>query len=313
MAGCPRLRVPAPAITPYSGGLFSAAITPETPNEDDWRCGVEYWTEACADARGWPADCQDNPPPKEPRAVRSLVRGDPFVVYAGPECDLVGSTLQQIRQSAITALQLGEQRAVERAFWTGDLGNWPSLAGSCCTSSPGEESPGDESPGENACCRDGAPCCVVLNAQSDDGTYLPLSVAAGLMQLEEYAGNNYNGVPIIHAPRGVSAFAASKNLMCVCGNGANTTPVGSRWAFYGGSPNTGPCNQPAPPCTAWMYVTGQVRIYRSDIFTTPPEGQLEQGFNARFNKATVLAEREYVLTRECICAAVLVNTACADC
>jgi hypothetical protein len=291
MATCPPVLVEAPALMPYRYGLFSVAAMPQEPPDNSWECGgIRYVTHGCARAHIWVDDCE-SPPDKPVQAAQSLVGGDPFVVLAGPQCDLIGSSLDEIQVSATEALRLGEQRAVEEYLW--------SRLAACCDS-PGEESPGEE----NTCCVDGSPCCAVLNPTEE-----ALSITGGLAALEEYAGEHYGGVPVIHSPRGLAAYAGAANLLCVCDSGQmKETVLGSRWAFYGASLNTGPCNTPAPAGTAWMYITGAVTVRRSPVFLTPPNPR--DGFDYRHNTATVIAERLYAVTYECACAAVLVSASC---
>lgn len=295
-ANYPSVLVEAPAITPYQYGLFSVAAMPQQPSNDMWeQGGVHYSTYACAEATTWDDDCE-SPPDKPVQGAISVVHGDSFVVLAGPQCDLIGSNLSEIEESAREGLRLGEQRAVEARFW----GQMATCTGGA------EESPG-ESPGDpNTCCHDGRPCCVVLNTVG--GAEGALSITGGVAALEGYAADLYGGVPVLHSPRELGAFARQANLI-EHGGQSKQTAMGSRWAFYGGSDNTGPDATPAPVGTAWLYITGAVTVRRSEVFMTPPDPV--DGFNARLNEATIYAERIYALTYECVCAAVLVRVDCA--
>ena len=78
------------------------------------------------------------------------------------------------------------------------------------------------------------------------------------------------------------------------------TPV-SRSAGAGGSVK-------AADGSAWIYATGQVNIWRSPIWMQP--GVLEQGFNRMTNDVELIAERAFVITRECGLAAVRVTLDC---
>lgn len=298
MPACKPVIVPAPSVQPYRYGLFSVAAMVEPPADTRWEaCGVTYVPASCGPARTWSVECDDSPPEKDPVDRACPVEGTPFLVYAAADCDYVGSSFEEQSQIARDALTIGEQRAVEEALWTGNLGNVPSLAGACgsCDDSPGAD-PGD--------------CCTVLNTiPGADGA---LSITAGLAALEEYAGQHYGGTPVIHSPRGAAAFASSANLLCVCGDASQkTTVLGSPWAFYGGSDNTGPGGEPAPEGTMWMYATGAVTIRRSEVFTNP--GNESQALSTRDNSTFVVAERIYTVTTECFCAAVLVSAACVQC
>lgn len=286
MPNCPPLYVSAPEVVPYNYGLFSIAQFPAA-SDPHWRCGVQWESFACDPAQTYPIDqCEPGDPlEKEFTDGVLLDVSDPFVVYGNYLCRLPGrSSEAEIRQRVTQSLLLGEQRAVERAVWTGEAGNTPFLAD---------------------------PAVTVLNANNPPALADAMSMAAGIAALEECAAQNYAGNPVIHGPRGAIALMSANNLLVRSGNQL-TTWAGTPFAGYGGSPNTGPDGSVAPPGTAWLYVTGPVAIRRSEIFIVPDT--IAAALNRTTNEVTVLAEREYsVIFDDCARCAVLITLSCRCC
>lgn len=286
MASCPPLIVTPPPTEPAVGGLYAVTRFPDLPDEGDgrrWECGgIQYQAETCARPVGWTEVCPPEVPlDKEATLELPIVEGTPFTVVLGLQCKLVGHTLEEFRDIVVRAFTLCEQRSVEEIFWTGSQGN-NSLAGTA------------EAPSE----------CEILGDVTN-----PLSITAGVSAIESYLGSNYCGTGVIHAPRGIAAFAAAANLMCQCGTPKVSTPLGTRWAFGGGyAANTGPDGTEAPEGVAWLYGTGAVSMWRSEIWVNPDD--LRYAFNTRTNDVTVFAERKYAITYECACAAVPVSIGC---
>jgi hypothetical protein len=276
----PPLRIDPPSVERALGGLYSVAPPQDGPGEGNrWENGIEYQAETCADPSTWAVTCGTDPLRVAKTSTLELptITGTPFVAYLGILCTKVGYTFEEFARLTRNGLDICEQRAVERTFWTGDMGNDPHLAD---------------------------PTTTIL-ANSD---VTPLGVLQGVAALESWLGENYCGVGVLHAPRGLSPYAA--NFQLIRGSGARlTTPLGTRWAFGSGySVNTGPDGTPAPDGSAWIYVTGQVNIWRSPIWMQPDE--LEQSFNRVTNDVEMFAERAFVITTECTVAAVRVRLDC---
>lgn len=289
----PPITIEAPQVERYSGGLYAVAPPQQGPvsdgNPNRWENGVQYRSEACADATTWAVTCGTDPAreAKVPDLGLPTVLGTPFVAYLGVLCSLPGWTLEEFGRSVRNALEACEQRAIEQTFWTGDMGNDPHLANG-----------------------------VFNSVTNPDGVHVlagsgvtAVSVVDGVSALESWLGDNYCGVGVLHSPTAVAAYAANQYLL----NGVNprlTTPLGHRWAFGAGySVNTGPDGTPAPAGTAWIYATGQVNIWRSPIWMQPD--QLEYAFNTRTNDVELFAERTFVIAKECAVAAVRVTLDCA--
>jgi hypothetical protein len=279
---CPSVLVPQPPVDASGGrgGLFAAAQFPQLP-DGHWQCGgVAYEQETCGTVHGWSQTCPPTAPlPKVTDLTWPLVEGTVFVVTAGVTCSKVGYSLEEFRRRVTNQFIANEQRAVERIFWTGELGNEPHLAD---------------------------PDCTVLAGAT---VAAPLTLRGGVAALESFLGDNYGYTGVIHAPRGVSVYAADARLI-ENAPARPVTPLGTRWAFGGGySVNTGPDGTPAPDGVAWLYATGQVNIWQGEVINNPED--LEAAFNTKTNEVTVIAEREYVITRECVCAAVPISIGCA--
>lgn len=283
MATCPPLYVPAPTVTPYAYGLFSVAIQPPEESDPHWQCGVDYQPFSCDKSSVVGDYCSTPlPPPKTVPEGVDTVNGTPFTVFDGFNCHLVGFTEAEILARVRAALDLGERRAVEREYWTGEAGSRPRLAD---------------------------PSAVILNP-----TNPPLTIAdalhpvGGIAALENYLADNYGGTGVIHGPRGASAVLSRFNLISVVGSRLQTI-VGTPVALGGGYViNTGPDGTPAPPGTAWLYATGQVVIRRSAPWLNPDS--VAQALNRTNNNVTLLAERTFIVTHECLLAAVLVTISC---
>lgn len=288
----PPVLIEPPQIERYTGGLYAVAPPQLGPvvggSERRWENGVEYQSEICAQTNVWAVTCGTDPERADKTFDQTfaMVEGTPFVSYLGVQCALPGHTLEEYEASVRNALDLCEQRTIERTFWTGDMGNDPHLANGVFDAITNPDG------------------VHVLDASD----VTAVSVVDGIAALEEWLGDNYCGTGILHAPRRVAPYAAAQYQI----EGSNprlSTALGTHWAFGAGySANTGPDGSEAAAGTAWMYATGQVNIWRSPIWMQP--GVLEQAFNRRSNDVELLAERAFVITLECAVAAVRVTLDC---
>lgn len=290
----PPVTIEPPQVERLAGGLYSAAPPQPGPviNGDPrrWENGIQYQSETCAQTSTWAVTCgtDDEREVKDPALDFPLVVGTPFVSYLGVQCMLPGRTLEEYRRSVLNALELCEQRSVERTFWTGDMGNEGNL------------NPGLYDAVTNP---DG-----VQVLEASDVT--ALGILEGIGALESFLGSNYCGVGVLHTPRVVAPFVDNLNLI-KGGTARPTTSLGNRWAFGAGyDVNTGPDGAPAADGTVWIYATGQVNIWRSEIWLQPDS--LDQAFNTRNNNVLMFGERTFVITRECAIAGVRVRLDC-DC
>lgn len=193
---------------------------------------------------------------------RAADTGEPFTLYSGLLCKM--EDLSLVHDAAVRRFGFSEQRALESAFWAGTAGNYPALATD--------------------------PALVVLPSAVD------IRTAVGL--LEQEIAERYGGVGVIHAPRLVMPYAADAGLVQREGEKL-VTPLGTQWAFGGGyDPAIVPTGQtPLIEGQTWMYATGQVVGRKGEIKVNP---DLPNSLNRVTNEITVLAERTWVLTRDCV-------------
>lgn len=270
----PNVTIEAPTCTPWRFGLLSVSTVIEE-TDPHIRNGIQYKPMAClAGVEPWDDVCPpDVPDPKTPTDVgdqRVLVEGDPFTIYSYLSCKT--TTLEAMFGEVRNAFTLGEPRAVEQEFWLRVLAQ---------------------------------PDCTVLNASSLPADALP--TLAGIAALESYMADNYGCQATFHADRAVAPYAFNARQL-VRNGGALETQLGSRFAAYGASINTGPDGVAPPAGYAWIYATSAVTLRRFPVETYPDS--VDQILQRNSNEPVVIAERTYVPSVECACAAVLVCLGC---
>jgi hypothetical protein len=134
---------------------------------------------------------------------------------------------------------------------------------------------------------------------SPDGP-VPLNVGVGM--LEGYGAANYGGLGILHSPRSVTSILADVSNLQRNGSQIETfqgTPIASGGGYELSQTNVG---------EAWLWMTGTVRLTRSDIDVVPMTVDRET------NDFFSLAERTYVAVVDCFVAGVRVQLpCCVDC
>lgn len=211
---------------------------------------------------------------KQSRSGVDVVEGEGFAVLHVLECNPVGR--QDMEERARRALQMGEQRAVERVV-------------------------------ARALARHAD--AVLLSNPS-------LSAVDGLARLEKHAAANYPGRAIIHATPDVITQLDAKGVVTirtVGGREVIITGQGTLVVSGGGySPLRAPEDDVDTPLvdndagTEHMYVTGAMQVRRSSVIEVT-DGIDTTGTQAR-NSRLAMAERPYVVTWECMTAAVEVAT-----
>jgi hypothetical protein len=274
----PPVRVSAPPPGDHRYGIFNVAdVVPFTDDHQHYG-GLLYDAAGCGTARGWPIACDVATPgtPKTFDNNTAETSVKPFAVYTSLLCGTAGYTAEYLEDKVRMRLAAVEQQGVEEAFSSGllngtTLGNTPVLAG-------------------------GGGVTVLTAAGS-----LKLAVAA----LEEFAGDNYGYVPVIHAPASVAAHAGANGLIRAQGdipaNGVLKTYLGSRWSFGSGYTNTSPVGVAAAAGHAWLYVTGRVTLWQNtNVFVSPAK----QSANRAVNQYNLIAEREWAASFDCFVAAI---------
>jgi hypothetical protein len=280
-----------PAFTALPYGLWDAAQKP-TPAGPHWQQGIT-WIERCPTGATTYDECltdtgsDDTEPPPAPPAktpnVEQAFRGAmPFTVYAEFECSPVG--LADAATVAEDALARVEQQQVETAFWTGVAGGqtvvYPHLAADF-----------EQTDGQEIVLQTTASVCVT-----------GVDAAHALGELEGCLADCYAGQGIIHIPRTVLPTLAAWDLVTER-DGRLYTTAGNLVAVGGGYTGSSPAGAAPAAGTEWIYATGAVFGYRSEVFVTQPRDSIDRAENTM----RMLAERTYVLGFECCHLAALVN------
>jgi hypothetical protein len=140
----------------------------------------------------------------------------------------------------------------------------------------------------------------VLNTLATDITPTPgtpvtnIKYAIGL--LEQYAADNYAGLPLMHGNR--TAVALASDFIEDAGSFKLHTKQGTPIANGGGYGPAGPVAAGAGE--AWLYISGGVTILRGPLDVYPAH-------NLKGNRTLALAERTYVPVVDSFVAAILVG------
>lgn len=142
----------------------------------------------------------------------------------------------------------------------------------------------------------------LLNTLATDITPTPgtpvTNIKYALGFLEQYAANNYAGLPLMHGNKVAVSLAA--DFIEEAGDFKLATVQGTPIASAGGYGPAGPGARTAGAGTAWLYISGGVTILRGPLDTYP-------AYNLKDNRAVVLAERTYVPIVDSFAAAILVG------
>lgn len=262
--------IPAPDPGPLRYGLFAAANGPSPfPDDHAREFGMRYDMAGCGDAHGYEIVCAPGSLANktfDPNTAERPVL--PFITYATVECGPLGYGADYLTRKAIRRLVANEQEIVESALWAGGFGNVPALQAGTTTN---------------------------LGAAT--------SVVNAVSILEEFASSTYGYVPVIHAESRVAAYAADRHQI-ERRQSRLYTSLGSVWSFGGGYPGTGPAGQVPAAGVSWMFITGQVYMWRNNDIFVPPVLEV---MDRTTNTMRVLAEREWAVSYDCFAAAVEVT------
>lgn len=303
MAG-PRQVVDGPTFTPSRFGLFSVVQTPSA-RDAHWQNGVTWSSycpedmgaltyDECIATTGAPDDAVPEPSVKATN-VDHVIRGaTPFTPYTRFDCAPVGNA--EAQRIATDALAQTEEYQVERAFWTGLVDGrelvFPHLAA-------------DAEVVDN----DGTLLQLVASPVATGG---PVDVIQGLGLLEQALADCYGGVGVIHVPvKALPLLNAARLVHPVGGRDATSgqfgrqlqTLAGNLIAVGGGYPGTGPDGTDPGDDASWLYATGAVFMYRSNVRVHP----FSSTVNRSNNTIEMIAERTYVLGFDCCLLAVQVE------
>lgn len=300
MAG-PRLPIDAPTFTASPYGLLSVVQFVE-PGTSHWQNGVS-WTSDCL-ASGMGSTTYDeciavtgvgSPPEPSTKVdnVSPIDRGaTPFTTFVKFDCSAVSN--QDARQVAAAALAQSEPYQAEFAFWTGLVDGkkiaFPHLAADAQVVDA-----------QN----------IVLQTTASIAVTGAYDVALGLGLLEQALANCYNGVGVIHIPVKALPTFDARGLVRGGGRDGTTGQLGRQLRTANGNlvsvgagyPGTSPAGLAAATNQTWIYATGAVFGFRSDVRYS----QARDSLNRTNNTLEMIAERTYVFGWDCCHVAVLVN------
>ncbi len=273
--GAPPALVEEPTTPLWPYGLYSVATIIDNPDDHE-RNGIKYKSFRCVGTvENWEDSCvTDDLEPKAPTdsGEENVVRGCPFHMYAALSCKT--TTLAAMSQNVEEVFRNGEQVGVETQIWN------RVLATSAAT---------------------------VLNPSSMPGD--AFTVLGGIAALEQAMATCYSSQATFHMPRGVGAYLFAEHQLDLCSDPTPyyMTKLGSKVAFYAGTPNSSPAGVAAPTGYAWMYATSELTLRRFAPEILPEDSDLRLQYNPLTNEPFVVAERTYVPSVECCQFAVLVT------
>jgi hypothetical protein len=285
------LDAPAP-VQPRRSGLFLAATGPmENMDVHVTDVGATWWTDACGNARLYPAGCSELPySPFQLDLAGGMEYAYPFHVYGTTVCPPVGVTGAESRERVLRRLAQGEEKAVERAFW----------GGQALIDNPPGQTDTPVIKGLVQLLAEEAPAGITLLA----GT--AATVKEAVSRLEQHAADStYNGPLLLHARPGVAAYTGGLIRDRVSSDGEHQyTQAGSEWVFGRGYSGASPDNVTPPDATTeYMIITGRVFIWRAPqekILVSAPDQILDKITNQR----GMIADRPYAIGVDCYAAAV---------
>jgi len=261
---------PAPPPVPY--GLFNAAVGPlPLPRLEAAVGGIEYQPDTCGPARLWASECESVTAKVFDEGL-DTISADPFVVYASWLCGSIGYTEEEIRRRLLTKINLKAQRAVEARLWQGSTGL--GLTGLLPAQAVSLGNAG----------------CATEAVQLLEQALADNAVAGGIIHARAGMGNWLGNEHLIERPRA--------NLL--------TTPYGTPYSLGQGYAGTGPAGQATTSTTEWMYASGRVVVWASDVFIPP----IREVLNRSTNQQYAIAEQQYLLAIECGVWAVQVTREC---
>jgi hypothetical protein len=252
---------PVPIVDRY--GLFAVATGPLTLPTIARGGGIQYETGTCVLPRGLEVDCGPADPAKVIESTPDVIVGTPFIVYSELTCGAVGLTQDRARMFLMERLKAGEQAVVENVFSTQAFGQSPGLSN---------------------------------NANVVTVTAVTEGITASVAALEEAFYSVYGLTGTLHVPHHLGARLQQGGALR-WDNGRWRTAAGSLVSI-GNYEGDQPDGSAAAAGTSWLYMTGQVTVWRtpdSEVFIPPYEASIDRATN----QVSMVAEREYVIAFDC--------------
>lgn len=268
-----------PKFTPLPYRLVDAVDGPH-PFTGHQKLGVQFTPEACTLPLETSTACITGLGAEKDATGSIPTRAaDSFAVYTWLDCSLVGLGEAELRRRTEVAHRNNAQTVVERIFWTG--GDRPT------SQYLASDDVNTEVVGGSTVNLQSAATVIVTGA---------VDVVEGISRLEQAMAGCYGGVPLIHAPRGVTAHLATNHLLT--NRGPNLiTPNGSIFVPAPGYPGTSPAGATPTAGTTWLYATGSVKMLQSDIFFTA--GSAAELLGRGTNDTVLIAEQRFSLFWDC--------------
>lgn len=197
---------------------------------------------------------------KTPWTYPGLAQYDPFTIYMLPQCAGMNGW-KDVRKNIGRVFAGAEQRGVESGLW-----NRMTAAGAGVT---------------------------VINATAQ-------TVKRAVAEAEYWASQNYNTIPVLHAPRDLASLMTTDANVEPRGNVLKTR-LGTPVAAGAGYAHTGPEGAAAVANEAWLFVTGLVTGTRGQMALHGPHMVA-----ANDNTYRGLVERTYLLGNDCLLGAIKV-------
>lgn len=293
-----RFYVDAPAHVALPYGLNSVVEWRE-PGNSHWKMGITWQSlcggggttyDPCAAVTGSPPVTAGNPPAKADNIDRVNRGATPFTVFAELDCSTVSfyeESEDQIRQ----ALLQSEPWQLERVFWTGNAGGqvvaFPHLAANAQINDASADS--------------ATP--IILQQAATVVTGSAVDVVEALGMLERAMGDCLTGTGVIHVTADLLPHLDAWNLVKKVGNRL-VTLAGNYVAVGSGYRGTAPDGSTPQVGRSWMYGTGPVFGYKSDVTVFPRSSTVDRSVNT----VKAIAERTYLLGYDCCLLAIQTST-----
>ncbi len=305
MAGVRQL-IDGPQFTPLPNFLWDAAQHPSPAGLGaHWQQGVT-WQERCGGAGTVYDEClavtgSGGTPAAQGSLAANVTQTNrgatAFTVYAEFDCSPVGQGLTQadLDNKAVEALAKMEAFQVTRAFWTGTAGytgSPPGTAQSTVYPHLAEDTVLDDAQG------------IRLQTAASPLVTGGEDPAVALGQVEAALAQCYGGQGVIHIPYlALPTFTSRMLMMPESANGPIRTLAGNLVVPGVGYTGSSPAGAAPAAGTAWIYATGAVFGYRSEVFAQ----QFTETFDRSENTVKSLASRTYLFGFECCHIGALVN------
>lgn len=208
---------------------------------------------------------------------------DSFAVYTWIDCSLIGTGAAELRSRIEAAHRNNAKTLVERIFWTGgDFSTAQHLA---------EDTAVTETVGGSIVNLQTAATVLVTGA---------VDVVEAIGRLEDAMATCYGGTPMIHVPRCVTAHLAANHQLDDNDDDDGKvlhTRNGSIVVPGPGYPGTSPAGATPAAGTKWIYATGRVKMWESDLMWNSQD--VRQFLGRDDNDTVLIVEQRFTFAWDC--------------